>query len=261
MVQHWFGAILEFRDDALRQNLTELNPPLIERINVPKDALREDRVLVKGHQLAQCFWSKPLRQNCVGWAIAFEDSMRNQPLWRALRLHLLGCLTKGQRLGLGENISQQHVVMPAKWIERLNECDEVARDEPRPLMNQLIKGVLSIGSWFTPIDRASVASDGFALECDMFSIALHCQLLEIRWKAFQVLLIRQNGHRLCVEEVVVPNREQAHDHRQVRLEGSRTKVLIHLVKAIQHGAEVIRTERDHGGKADGGVHRIAATNP
>jgi len=54
---------------------------------------------------------------------------------------LLGCLTEGKRLGLSENIGQQHVVMLAKWIQGLGEGDEVARDEPSTLMDQLVKRV------------------------------------------------------------------------------------------------------------------------
>src|SRR5215469_14176926 len=105
MVQHWFGATLKFRDDALCQNFAELNPPLVEGINVPKDTLREDGVLVKSHQFAQRF-----------------------------------------------------------WIERLGECDEVARDKPRTLMNQLVKRVLSVCARFAPVDRTSVARDSFPIE-------------------------------------------------------------------------------------------------
>src|SRR4029077_1331776 len=136
-------------------------------------------MLVESHQFAQRFWGEPLRHNRIGWAIAFEDSMWNQPVRRALRLHLLGCLTEGKSLSLGENVGKQHVVMPAKPIKRLDECDEVARDKPRPLMDQLVKRVLSVCARLSPVDRTSVAGDGFPIECDVFAVALHRQLLEI----------------------------------------------------------------------------------
>ncbi len=41
------GLGFQFRDDALGQHLAQLNAPLVERINVPNHALREDTVLVK----------------------------------------------------------------------------------------------------------------------------------------------------------------------------------------------------------------------
>ena len=60
-------------------------------------------------------------------------------------LTLLGRLAEGHGLGLGEHVCQQHVVVPAEGIERPAERDEVARDEPGPLMNQLVEGVLAVG--------------------------------------------------------------------------------------------------------------------
>ena len=42
------GPVLLFklRDDALRQHLAQLDAPLIERVDIPDDALSEDRVRV-----------------------------------------------------------------------------------------------------------------------------------------------------------------------------------------------------------------------
>ena len=44
---------LEFGDDALGQHLAQFDAPLVERVDVPDDALREDAVLVKRDQLAE----------------------------------------------------------------------------------------------------------------------------------------------------------------------------------------------------------------
>src|SRR5262245_44115319 len=43
---------LELRDDALRQRLAELDTPLVERVDAPDGALREDRVLVERDESA-----------------------------------------------------------------------------------------------------------------------------------------------------------------------------------------------------------------
>src|SRR6185312_13081906 len=66
---------------------------------------------------------------------------------------------------------------------------------------------------------------------------------------------------LGAKEVVVPNREQAHEHWQVALERSRTKVLVHLMEAIQHGSEILLANRQHRRKTDRRIHRVAAANP
>src|SRR5262249_47482863 len=137
---------LELRNDALREDLTELDAPLIERVDLPDGALREHVVLVESDERAQRFRREPLGQDRVRRTVALDPWRRHEPVRRALRLHLLGRLAEGQRLALGKDVRQQHVVMPAERIERLGERDEVAGDEPRPLMDQLIKRMLAVGS-------------------------------------------------------------------------------------------------------------------
>ena len=85
--------------------------------------------------------------------------VRHEPVGRAFGLDLLGRLAERQRFGLREDVRQQHVVMPAERIERLAEGDEVARNEPRALVNQLIERVLAVGARLAPVDRPGVASD------------------------------------------------------------------------------------------------------
>ena len=95
----------------------------------------------------------------------------------------------------------------------------------------------------------------------MLAVALHRQLLQIGREAPQVLLVRQHGHRLRTEEVVVPDGQQAQEHRQVALERRGAEVLVHLVEAIQHGSKVLRADREHRRQADGRVHRVASAHP
>jgi hypothetical protein len=56
----------------------------------------------------------------------------HEPFGRAFGLDLLGGLAEGQRLGLGEDVGHQHVVVAAERVERLAEADEVAGDERVP---------------------------------------------------------------------------------------------------------------------------------
>ena len=95
----------------------------------------------------------------------------------------------------------------------------------------------------------------------MLAVALHRQLLQIGRESLQVLLVRQHGDGLGAEEVRVPDAEQAHQHRQVLLERRGAEVLVHLVKAVEHGAEVLRADGEHRREADGRVHRIAPADP
>ena len=158
MAELGLGLALEFRDDALGQNLAEFDAPLIEGVDVPDGALGEHAVLVERDQLSQRRRGQSVHQDGVGRPVAFEHPVRDEPIRRAFGLDLLARFAEGERLGLREDVRQQHVVMPAERIERLSESDEVAGNEPRALMDQLIEGMLAVGSRLAPVDRAGVSS-------------------------------------------------------------------------------------------------------
>src|SRR5258708_38366928 len=122
--------------------------------------------------------------------------------------------------------------MAAHLVERLGKGNEIARDDAGSLMDQLVERMLPICSGLAPVDGSGIVGDGFAIERDMLPITLHGQLLQIRRESFQVLLVRQDCDGLCVEKVVVPKSEQAHEHRQVAFEWGSPKMLVHLVKAV-----------------------------
>lgn len=52
------------------------------------------------------------------------------------------------------------------------------------------------------------------------------------------MIVGQHGQALGTEEVVVPQPQQAQEHRQVLLERRRAEMDIHGMKASQHFAEV-----------------------
>src|SRR6185436_15560687 len=109
-------------------------------------------------------------------------------------------------------------MMAAKRIEGLVKRDEVTGDQACSLMNQLIEGVLAVGSRLSPINRAGIVAGFGPVEGDVFAIALHRQLLEISRKSFQVLLVGQYRDRLGAEEIVVPKSQESHEHGQVAFE-------------------------------------------
>jgi hypothetical protein len=55
-------------------------------------------------------------------------------------------------------------------------------------------------------------------------------LLKISRKSLEILLIRQDRDGLSAEKVVIPEREEAHEHRKVAPKGSGPIVFVHLVK-------------------------------
>ena len=105
--------------------------------------------------------------------------MGSQPLGGPFGPHLLDRLAKSQRFGLSKHIGHEQIVMSTNRVERIAKRDEVARDQPRTLMDQLVKRMLAIGAWLAPVNRSGVVIDKVSSERDSLAIALHRQLLQI----------------------------------------------------------------------------------
>jgi hypothetical protein len=165
---------------------------------------------------------------------------------RSLHLHFLARLPESQCLGLGEYVRDQNVVVCLERMERLAERDEVAGDDARALVEELVERMLAVGAWLAPVDGPGVPGDLLALEGHALAVALHRELLQVRREPLQVLFVGEDRGGRCSEEVVVPDREQAHEHGQVRGKGRGPEVLVHLPEAIEQRAEVGGADGEHG---------------
>src|SRR5262249_44393130 len=257
----WFGRALELWNDPLGKCLAQFHTPLIKRIDLPDRALCEHDVFVKRDQFAQGRRRQSLQHEGVRRAVSLKQPMRHEPVGCPFGLDLISGLAERQRLRLGEHVGEQHIVMPVQGIKGLSKRDEIAGYESRSLMDQLIERMLAIGPRLTPINRPGFVIHRNAVDRYVLAIALHGELLEIGWKALEVLLIRQHSDGLSAEEVVVPDAKQAHQNRQVVLEWRRAEMLVHLMEAAEHGVEIVRADSHHGREPDGRIHRIAAADP
>src|SRR4029077_13771717 len=105
--------------------------------------------------------------------------------------------------------------MSAKLMQRLSKRNKVTGNEPGALMNQLIEGMLPVGSRLAPVDGAGVARDVGPIQRNVFAITLHRQLLQIGRKPLQVLLIGQDRHGLSAETVDIPDGQEPHEDREI----------------------------------------------
>src|SRR5262249_18658223 len=156
-----------------RQSFSELDTPLIKRIDVPDRSLGENAVLIKCHQLAERLRGQAIGEDNIRRPIPFKDTMRLQPFRRALGLYLLRCLSEGERFSLREEVGKQHVVMPPEWRKCVTERDKITRNKARPLVNQLIERMLSVRARFAPINRPGIVIDLFAVQSDVLAVTLH----------------------------------------------------------------------------------------
>ena len=170
-------------------------------------------MLVERHQLAQRLRGQPLGQDRARRAVALTDTVRHQPLRRPFGPHFLGRLAEGQRLGLGEQVGHEQVVVVAERVQRLAEPDEVAGNELCPLVDELVERVLAVRARLAPVDRPRLVVDRPAVQRDVLAVTLHCELLQVRREAFEILVVGHDPDRLRAEEVVVPHGEQPHQHR------------------------------------------------
>ena len=186
---------LQLGNDLLREHLPELDAPLIEGVDPPDRALGEDAVLVEGDQRAERVRGEPLGEDHVRGPVPLHHPVRDDRLGRPLLPDLLGRLAEGERLGLCEDVRHQQVVVVAERIERVHEADEVAGDQARPLVDQLVEGVLAVGPRLAPVDRAGVVVDPGAVEGDVLAVRLHGELLEVGREAVQVLVVGEDRRR------------------------------------------------------------------
>ena len=87
----------------------------------------------------------------------------------------------------------------------MDGADEVTRNHPRALMDELIERVLAVGPRFAPDDRSRGVVDNVALAVDTFAVAFHVPLLEIGSKAMHILIVWQNCLTFSTEKISVPN--------------------------------------------------------
>lgn len=205
MIENGLHRALHFRDNALRQDFSQLYAPLVERIEIPDDALRENVMFVKRNKLPQGRGRKPSSEDHVRWPVALKHPVRDQPFGCALRSYFLRRFTERQCRRLREHIGQEYVVVRAELIQRKCERDEIARDQSRPLVYQLIKRVLPICAGLAPVDRTGLIIHDPAVKCRSLTVTLHRQLLQIRGKSLEVLFVRQHRDRVSPEEIDVPN--------------------------------------------------------
>ena len=130
---------LQFGDDPARERLAKLHSPLIERVDCPYRALGEHAVLVERHQTAQGARIELPAQDHVGGPVALGDAEWRLERRRAFCRKLLGGLSECQCLGLREQVRCQQIMLRGVRTQRLGEADQIARDELRSLVDELIE--------------------------------------------------------------------------------------------------------------------------
>ena len=97
----------------------------------------------------------------------------------AVRYYFLCRLSKRQSLGLGEEVGHQEIMVLSKWVQSMAEPDEVTRDQFGPLVDELVEGMLTVGSRLPPDNGSGLIVHPPAFQVDVLPVALHVELLEV----------------------------------------------------------------------------------
>ncbi len=167
-------------------------------------------MLIQSHQLTQHRRRQPLRQNHRRRTTPGKRTVRNQRRSHPGSRHLLFTPTNSQSLSLGQQIGHQSIINPAR---RLSKTNEIYRNDLWPLMQQLEKSMLSIGTRRTPNNRPRGALHRPAIHRNRLAQTLHLKLLQVIRKAPQSMTIRNHRSRGRPPNLAMPNIQQPQQHR------------------------------------------------
>ena len=139
--------------------------------------------------------------------------------------------------------------------------DEVHRHGVGALVQLLEEGVLGVGARDAPDDRAAEQAEVAAVDAGGFAVALHDELLQVVGQQAQPFAVGDDGLAGAVQDVAVPDADEAEPDGQVALERGALEVFIHGAGAVQQLFEDFRTAGDGDGDAGGGPQRVAAAHP
>src|SRR5690606_29945080 len=95
-----------------------------------------------------------------------------------------------QSLCLGKAVGKQLQLVGTHWIVGNGWSEKITRNQLRPLMDQLVKCMLAVGTGLSPNDGPCSIVYLLSIPADVFPITFHIALLKISGKAVQVLVIR-----------------------------------------------------------------------
>ena len=147
-------AALQLGDDPLRQHLAQLDAPLVERVDVPDRALREDAVLVQRDQLAQQSRASAARP---GWC-STAGCPRTCGAAPASPACPRPCTSSAVLPNASASVCAKTFAISRSWWSPsgLSVWQKPMKSHGislRPLVDELVERVLAVGARLAPVDR------------------------------------------------------------------------------------------------------------
>ena len=129
--------------------------------------------------------------------------------------------------------------------------NEIAGDQVRALVDQLVKSMLPVRARLTPNDGTRGVGHRLPVAVHGFAVAFHVALLEIGCKAVHVLVIGKDGFGGGAPKLCVPDADQGHDHRDVLPVIRVPEMLVCLICAAEQPFKAVIADAERDGQPDG----------
>ena len=176
-----------------------MHPFLVERVDIPDQALEGHLGFVVGQKRAQGSGGEPVGDEHGIGPVAGKDFVG-----------VVAPLAGGQGQRLGHQIGQQLLLaggaldIHVSGVLGIPHTDELAGHHGGALMNELVEGVLAVGAGLAPDDRSGVVIHECAVAGDSLAVAFHVQLLQVGGEAHQGLAVWQDSQRGQSQKGAVP---------------------------------------------------------
>ena len=107
---------------------------------------------------------------------------------------VFGVGSESQGFGLGDGVGEElamHVAAGEFLLGAARANDELARDKPTALVQELVVGVLAVGAFAAEDDHAARVGQGLVVGVDAFAEAFHAQLLIVVAEAAEAVAVNQ----------------------------------------------------------------------
>src|SRR5512135_188738 len=129
----------------------------------------------------------------------------------------------------------------AHGVVRDSRSDKITGYDFCPLMDELVEGVLSVRTRFSPNHGPGLITDFATIPINIFSVAFHIALLKICGEPVHVLIVGQYGLGLGAKKIIVPDSDHGENDRYVRFIRRLPEMDVHGIGALQKLREIFKS--------------------
>ena len=160
-----------------------------------------------------------------------------------------------------DEVGDELLVVVADWVLSLDGREEVAGNEFRSLVDELVERMLTVRAGLAPDDRTGGVIDALVVDVDALAVALHIALLQVGGEPTKILVVGEYRDGFGVPEVVVPDSEERHDDRNIFTERRRAEIFVDFMGAGKKLFEILESDRKRDTQTNRAPKGITSADP